>query len=85
MSEVEIITNKKGEQVARLKSNTAIDIPKPYTIVFKTTVQNEFETVHLTKKQYDGIISDIKKGQPGILLNGEYYDRFLISRIKKPN
>jgi len=82
MPDIEII-NKDGEKFARIKSSTAIDIPKPYTIIFKTTKRDEFENVALTKEQYEKVLQQIERGAQGIILNGEYYDKYSIFRIKK--
>jgi micrococcal nuclease len=49
----------------------------------KTTNKEEFEEVALTKEQYEKILAEISRGAAGIILNGDYYDRFSIYRIKK--
>jgi len=83
MRDIEII-EKNGRKSVRIKGSTAIDIPRPYTMIFKTTLKDEFEDMAITKEQYENIMSEIKRGASGIILNGNYYDRYSIYRIKKP-
>lgn len=83
MQDIEII-EKNGQKVVRIKSPMAVDIPKPYTIIFKTTKKDEFEDVAITKEQYEKVLAELQRGSTGIILNGDYYDRYSIYRVKKP-
>ena len=80
MSDIKII-KKNGKNYVSVKSGLP-DIPKPHTIILKTTVQNEFETIAITTEQYERILAELEKGASGIILNGEYTDKWDIKKVK---
>ena len=83
MDNIEII-EKNGRRYVKQNKCGLPDIPRPYTIIFKTTVKDEFETIALTKDQYEKILLQLEKGASGIILNGNYYDRYSIFRVRNP-
>jgi len=83
MQDIEVVM-KNGKRVARIKGSNLPDIPKPYSVILKTEVKNEYEVIWLTKDQYEKVLMELEKGSSGVILNGEYHDRYSIFKIRKP-